>query len=167
MERVHPWLYYAINKLSIALYLVKVLHLVSISEPGLFVLARLDDKNLVVCEHLGESVGEDLAHLNVELVHLQQIQSVIIHPPTHVPSRLTKPGHWKPATSPWCRTRKKVFDPFFLWKLWSREISLSLSLSLFPSIYFSISLSLCLIWCLKIHHVGKKQQHINHVFCSV
>lgn len=57
--------------MSTALYLVKVLHLVSICEPGLFVLARLDDKHLVVCEHLGESVGEDLANLDVELVHLQ------------------------------------------------------------------------------------------------
>lgn len=59
------------NKLSIACYLVKVLHLVSIGEPGLFVVAWLDDKHLVVSEHLGEPVGEDLAHLDVELVHLE------------------------------------------------------------------------------------------------
>lgn len=59
------------EKLSTALYLIKVLHLVSIGEPRLFVVARLDDKHLVVCEHLGESVGADLAHLDVELVHLQ------------------------------------------------------------------------------------------------
>lgn len=61
---------WAIDKLSTALYLVKVLHLVSIGEPRLFVMARLDDKHLVVCKHLGKSVGADLAHLDVELVHL-------------------------------------------------------------------------------------------------
>lgn len=38
-----------------------------------------------------------------------QIQSVIIHPPSHTraPSRLIKPDHWKPATLPWWWTRKK------------------------------------------------------------
>lgn len=34
-------------------------------------MARLDDKHLVVRKHLGESVGKDLAHLNVELVDLK------------------------------------------------------------------------------------------------
>lgn len=34
-------------------------------------MARLDDKHLVVCEHLGESVGKDLAHLDINLMHLQ------------------------------------------------------------------------------------------------
>lgn len=62
--------YCGIKKLSIALYLVKVLHLVSIGEPRLFVVAWLDDKHLVVCKHLCKSVGEDLTHLDVELVHL-------------------------------------------------------------------------------------------------
>lgn len=52
-------------------YLVKVLHLVSVGEPGLFVVARLDDKHLVVGKHLREAVGKDLAHLDVELVHFQ------------------------------------------------------------------------------------------------
>lgn len=52
-------------------HLVKVLHLVSVGEPGLFVVAWLDDEHLVVGKHLRESVGEDLAHLDVELVHLQ------------------------------------------------------------------------------------------------
>lgn len=52
-------------------YLIKVLHLVSIGEPGLLVLTGLDHKHLVVCEHLGEPIGEDLAHLDVDLVHLQ------------------------------------------------------------------------------------------------
>ena len=34
-------------------------------------MARLDDKHLVVCEHLGEPVGKDLTQLDVNLVHLQ------------------------------------------------------------------------------------------------
>lgn len=34
-------------------------------------MTGLDDKHLVVRKHLGEPVGKDLAHLDVELVHLQ------------------------------------------------------------------------------------------------
>lgn len=45
--------------------------MVSVGEPGLLVLARLDDKHFVVCKHLGEAVSEDLAHVDVNLVHLQ------------------------------------------------------------------------------------------------
>lgn len=71
MENEYRLICRAIDKLSTALYLIEVLHLVSIGEPRLFVVARLDDKHLVVCEHLGETVGADLAHLDVELVHLQ------------------------------------------------------------------------------------------------
>lgn len=56
---------------SAASHLVKVLHLISIGEPRLLVLARLDHKHLVVSKHLGEAVGEDLTHVDVELVHLQ------------------------------------------------------------------------------------------------
>lgn len=60
------------------IYLVKVLHLVSVGEPGLFVVARLDDKHLVVGEHLREAVGKDLAHLDVELVHLQLLLVALV-----------------------------------------------------------------------------------------
>ena len=59
-------------------YLVKVLHLVPIGEPGLLVLARLDDKHLVVGEHLREAVGKHLSHLDVDLVH-QQLFLVALH----------------------------------------------------------------------------------------
>ena len=59
-------------------YLVKVLHLVSVGEPGLLVLAGLDDKHLVVGKHLREAVGKHLAHLDVDLVH-QQLFPVALH----------------------------------------------------------------------------------------
>lgn len=62
----------------VAFYLVKVLHLVSVGEPGLLVVARLDDKHLVVGEHLREAVGKDLAHLDVELVHLQLLLVALV-----------------------------------------------------------------------------------------
>lgn len=71
MENEYRLICRATDQLSTVLYLIKVLHLVAIGEPRLFVVARLDDKHLVVCEHLRESVGTDLAHLDVELVHLQ------------------------------------------------------------------------------------------------
>lgn len=62
-----------INKQSATLYLVKVLHLVSIVEPRLFIVTRLNDKHLVVCKHLCKSVSEDLAHLDVKLMHLELV----------------------------------------------------------------------------------------------
>lgn len=51
--------------MKIQYYLVEVLHLVTVAEPGLFILAGLDDKDLVVSEHLGEAIGEDLPDTNV------------------------------------------------------------------------------------------------------
>lgn len=54
-------------------YLVKVLHLVSVAEPGLFVLAGLNDEHLIVGEHLREAVGEDLSHPNVQLMRFHLI----------------------------------------------------------------------------------------------
>lgn len=50
-------------------HLVIVLHLVSVAKPGLFVLAGLNDKHLIVREHLRETVGKDLSHPNVQLMH--------------------------------------------------------------------------------------------------
>lgn len=52
------------------IHLVEVLHLVPVTKPGLFVLAGLDDEDLVVGKHLCETVGENLPHSNVQLVHL-------------------------------------------------------------------------------------------------
>lgn len=52
-------------------HLVKVLHLVPVTKPGLFVLVGLDDKHLIVGKHLCEAVGENLPHSDVQLVHLQ------------------------------------------------------------------------------------------------
>lgn len=60
--------------------LVEVLHLVSVGEPGLLVVARLDDKHLVVGKHLSESVGEDFAHVDVDLMHLELLL-VTLGPP--------------------------------------------------------------------------------------
>lgn len=51
-------------------HLVKVLHLVPVTEPGLLVLVGLDDEDLVIGEHLSKTIGEDLPYTNVQLVHL-------------------------------------------------------------------------------------------------
>lgn len=51
-------------------HLVKVLHLVPVTKPGLLVLAGLDNEDLVIGEHLSETIGEDFPYTNVQLVHL-------------------------------------------------------------------------------------------------
>lgn len=43
-------------------------------------MARLDDKHLVVGKHLSESVGEDFAHVDVDLMHLELLL-VTLGPP--------------------------------------------------------------------------------------
>lgn len=43
-------------------------------------MARLDDKHFVVGEHLRESVGEDFAHVDVDLMHLELLL-VTLGPP--------------------------------------------------------------------------------------
>lgn len=60
--------------------LVKVLHLIPVGEPGLLVMARLDDKHFVVGKHLSESVGEDFAHVDVDLMHFELLL-VALGPP--------------------------------------------------------------------------------------
>lgn len=55
----------------VELHLVEVLHLVPVTKPGLFVLAGLNDEDLVVGKHLCETVGENFPHSNIQLVHLQ------------------------------------------------------------------------------------------------
>lgn len=60
--------------------LVKVLHLIPVGEPGLLVMARLDDKHFVVGKHLSESVGEDFTHVDVDLMHLELLL-VTLGPP--------------------------------------------------------------------------------------
>lgn len=43
-------------------------------------MAGLDDKHFVVGEHLSESVGEDFAHVDVDLMHLELLL-VTLGPP--------------------------------------------------------------------------------------
>lgn len=43
-------------------------------------MARLDDKHFIVCKHLSESVGEDFAHVDVDLMHLELLL-VALGPP--------------------------------------------------------------------------------------
>lgn len=43
-------------------------------------MARLDDKHFVVGKHLSESVGEDFAHVDVDLMHLELLL-VALGPP--------------------------------------------------------------------------------------
>lgn len=50
------------------LYFVKVLHLFPVCQPGLHVGGSLDDESLVVCKHLREAVGKNLAELHVQFV---------------------------------------------------------------------------------------------------
>lgn len=50
------------------LYFVKVLHLFPVCQPRLHVGGSLDDESLVVCKHLREAVGKNLAELHVQFV---------------------------------------------------------------------------------------------------
>lgn len=50
------------------LYFVKVLHLLPVCQPRLHVGGSLDDESLVVCKHLREAVGKNLAELHVQFV---------------------------------------------------------------------------------------------------
>jgi hypothetical protein len=46
-------------------YFIKVLHLFPVGEPGLLILAGLDDKHFIIGKHLSKAIGKDFPDLNV------------------------------------------------------------------------------------------------------
>lgn len=46
-------------------HFIKVLHLLPVAEPGLLILAGLDDEHFIIGKHLGKAIGKNFPDLNV------------------------------------------------------------------------------------------------------
>ena len=46
-------------------YFIKILHLLPVGKPGLLILAGLNDKHLIICKHLSETICKNFPDLNV------------------------------------------------------------------------------------------------------